>query len=47
MTRVSLIQAQIQALKNTQESILKNQADLTDQFAELKQLVIDALSSNG
>jgi hypothetical protein len=38
---------EIQALKNTQESILKNQADLTDQFAELKKLVIDSLSSNG
>jgi hypothetical protein len=38
---------EIQALKNTQESVLKNQADLTDQFAELKQLVIDSLSSNG
>jgi hypothetical protein len=38
--------SEIQALKNTQESVLKNQADLTDQFAELKQLVIDSLSSN-
>jgi hypothetical protein len=38
---------EIQALKNTHDSVLKNQADLTDQFAELKKLVIDSLSSNG